>query len=168
MWMGFTQRWATSRRPDTDMPSDPGGCSNLSPFRSVFILHTSSDVWVLTRISRWLRRLACMNGPVYIWNHQKEPSAMTPDVVTTALQGHLHVGVFPTVRIPSTSVFKFTRAQVCRIERSLCIIFEFGPVTENHKMRMRLTSDANSPWPGPCEEQRPRNRRRLRSELFVR
>jgi hypothetical protein len=36
------------------------------------------------------------------------------------------------------------------------------------QMRMRLTSDATSPWPGPCEEQRPRNRRRLRSELFVR
>ena len=43
--------------------------------------------------------LACMNGPVYIWNHPKPPSVMTPSVVSAALQGHLHVGVFPTVPI---------------------------------------------------------------------
>jgi len=35
----------------------------------------------------------------YIWNHQKQPSAMESEVVFAALQGHMHAGVFPTVPV---------------------------------------------------------------------
>lgn len=37
--------------------------------------------------------------PVYIWNHPKSASTLTPEYISTALQGHLHVGVHPTVPV---------------------------------------------------------------------
>merc|ERR1719230_353963 len=43
--------------------------------------------------------LAGMNKPVYVWNHDKPTSTLSPAYVAAGLQAHLLAGVFPTVPV---------------------------------------------------------------------